>query len=260
MSGVRVGRKVAIAALGTVADGRLTGGSGETRRGRQGMARLKYGVLKGHVAGDPWSQAARHSDDVHFHLHVEVDTGGRGVFDVAVNVGTNNPDDLLMYTFCDTYVHQICQTLNDLPLGYTALEELSKLPALDFIRSDVIPTGRAGLSKNQPVGDDDPENTEPYRTLAALAQGAAAAGSPVYVFGHPYDTGMGVHDVHMNQGSSGSYTNHSGGEHNETWEDGAVLIQFRDRWVALFTAFSGQEMPTDDVTGDPSAGAVPLGG
>ena len=59
----------------------------------------------------------------------------------------------------------------------------------------------------------------------------------------------GIHDVHMNQGSIGSFTNTGSGDrgdHNRIWEDGAVFVDLGEgKWAAYFTAFTQQMVPTD---------------
>src|SRR5262249_32298174 len=61
----------------------------------------------------------------------------------------------------------------------------------------------------------------------------------------------GIHDVHMNQGSSGSFLNNGRddhNDHNEIWQDGAVIVDFgQPECSAYFTAFTQQMVPTDDL-------------
>lgn len=55
------------------------------------------------------------------------------------------------------------------------------------------------------------------------------------------------HDIHMNQGSTGSFKRTNG-----VWQDGGMLIHFEseDRWVAVFLAFQSQCWHTDDEKGN----------
>jgi hypothetical protein len=57
---------------------------------------------------------------------------------------------------------------------------------------------------------------------------------------------MGVHDIHMNQGNSGSFTKDDG-----VWQDGGLIFHFPklSQWVAVFLAFQSQAWHTDDKTG-----------
>ncbi len=64
-----------------------------------------------------------------------------------------------------------------------------------------------------------------------------------------------MHDVHMNQGSTGSFIHRPGddtNDHNDIWQDGAVLVnRSQDGWAAYFARFTQQSTPTDDL-GNPT--------
>lgn len=66
----------------------------------------------------------------------------------------------------------------------------------------------------------------------------------VFIFGEHYTNGLGVHDVHMNQGDpSGSAWYASNG----IWQDGGVVIQRPDdSFVAWLVRFNSQSLDTDD--------------
>ncbi len=80
------------------------------------------------------------------------------------------------------------------------------------------------------------------------------AGSQVFAFGSkwgPEDKpdqyfkfvpGQGVHDIHMNQGNSGSYRKDNG-----VYQDGCLILHYPDdTWLAVFLAFQSQTFDTDD--------------
>jgi hypothetical protein len=68
----------------------------------------------------------------------------------------------------------------------------------------------------------------------------------LYVFGATYSSGIGVHDVHMNQGDpNGSSFQHLDG----IWQDGGVLFQYgglQPRLEILQIKFETQSLYTDD--------------
>lgn len=65
----------------------------------------------------------------------------------------------------------------------------------------------------------------------------------VFVFGAPYTTGLGVHDVHMNQGDPPGQFRHLDG----IWQDGGTIIERPDgEFVAVITKFETQSLNTDD--------------
>lgn len=67
--------------------------------------------------------------------------------------------------------------------------------------------------------------------------------SRVYVFGQGFDTGLGVHDVHLNQGDpigSQWYPD------NGVWQDGAVMVEKPDGGVVIWQVkFNTQSLDTD---------------
>jgi uncharacterized protein YukJ len=100
-------------------------------------------------------------------------------------------------------------------------------------------------------------------SLMRLFRNAMAKNADVYIFGRKYTSGgLGIHDVHMNQGSTGSFVNNGvddHNDHNDVWQDGAVLVDLGDpEWVGYFTAFTQQLVPTDDL-GNPKQGGHSIG-
>lgn len=65
----------------------------------------------------------------------------------------------------------------------------------------------------------------------------------VYLFGEPFTTGRGIHNVHLNQGDPP-------GPHqaeNAIWQDGAVLVRYADDGVVVWQVrFNTQSLQTDD--------------
>jgi uncharacterized protein DUF2278 len=66
----------------------------------------------------------------------------------------------------------------------------------------------------------------------------------VFIFGAPYTEGLGVHDVHMNQGDpAGTQWYATDG----IWQDGCVLVERPDaKLFAWQVRFNSQAMTTDD--------------
>jgi hypothetical protein len=99
------------------------------------------------------------------------------------------------------------------------------LPALDFLRSDAL--AETGAWRVSDVMDGEADR-EPFRSVARQLQKAREAKADVYVFGRTYEGGdLGIHNVHMNQGSTSAAFLNNGtdnNDHNDVWQDGAVLI------------------------------------
>ena len=65
----------------------------------------------------------------------------------------------------------------------------------------------------------------------------------IFVFGAPFTTGLGVHDIHLNQGDPpGNFQRLDG-----IWQDGAVVVQNSSGLLSCFlTKFGTQTLHTDD--------------
>jgi len=65
----------------------------------------------------------------------------------------------------------------------------------------------------------------------------------IYILGEPFTTGLGVHNVHLNQGDPpGSHQAENG-----IWQDGAVIIQLADGGVTIWQVkFNTQSLVTND--------------
>jgi hypothetical protein len=142
-------------------------------------------------------------------------------------------------------------------------EGFNKLPskpgnlALDYIRGNLFDvTKMKPLPYNVPGKDNDlNELIDLYIQRAINSEDAI-----IYAFGEPWFNepkpdkvfgfvpGNGIHDIHMNQGSSGKFKKDNG-----VYQDGGLLIHFpsRNQWVAAFFAFQSQSFHTDDNSGDP---------
>jgi hypothetical protein len=55
---------------------------------------LAYGYVKAKLVSEPTLKPKRHKSEIQYHLHVGLNVAGDR-WDVAVNVGTNDADDLL---------------------------------------------------------------------------------------------------------------------------------------------------------------------
>jgi uncharacterized protein YukJ len=134
----------------------------------------------------------------------------------------------------------------------------SELPALDFLRSDLLANTGDWRDSDVMDGSDVPE---PAASLKRLLIKANLTNSYVYVFGRFYTEGDGIHDTHMNQGSTKSFIHRPGddsNDHNDIWQDGAVMVDLGEpEWAAYFAAFNQQLVPTDDL-GNPKPGGATI--
>lgn len=210
---------------------------------------LPYGFLKGRVLKGPHLQSKPHHKEIQYHLHVSIEIDG-APWDVAINVGTSDDDDSLQYKFAFDFHHPVVETLKAATAGQSDLTGRKALPALDFLRSDVL-SGTGDWRRSDPM--DGTDHVEPAATMSRLLWRAHDAGWTVYAFGRFYDDGDGAHDIHMNQGSTGDAYRNDGVEPpphwdgNDIWQDGALIIDRGQQGLAAYFArFTQQVTPTDD--------------
>ena len=213
---------------------------------------LTYGFASGTIRSVSGLKATHRKREIQYHLHAQLDAGD-AAWELAINVGTNDADDLLRYRLVYDFHHPLTTTLRTAGTGFTDLTGQAALPALDFRRSDVLAdTGNWRLS--DPM--DGTLHTAPAGPLERLLQKACAGGFLVHVFGRSFQDGTpGVHDIHQNQGSGPPFLNDGvsdRNDHNDVWQDGAVLVDLgNDGWAAYFAAFTQQTDRTDEL-GNPS--------
>jgi uncharacterized protein YukJ len=218
---------------------------------------LAYGYVKAKIVSKPVLKPSRHSHEIQYHLHFKLLVDGEK-WDVAINVGTNDDDDLLKYKLSYNFQHPIIQTLAGAEAGSHDLTGQTALPALDLMRSDLLAGTGKWRDSDVMDGSDVPE---PSASLKRLLLKAQQKKFDVYVFGRFYTEGDGIHDTHLNQGSTKSFIHRDGddsNDHNEIWQDGAVMVDVGEEdWAAYFAAFNQQLVPTDDL-GNPLPNAAPI--
>lgn len=184
---------------------------------------LPYGFVKTKVISEPLLKPLRRSHETQYHLHVKLQVDG-GNWDVAINVGTNDDDDLLKYKIVYDFRHSVIQALASANPGPTALTGENALPALDFSRSDVLASTGNWRDSDPMDGSYIPE---PVASLKRLLDRAKADQLNTYIFGRFFDSNDGIHDTHMNQGSTKGFIHRSdddSNDHNDIWQDGAVIV------------------------------------
>ncbi|SDE28464.1 DUF2278 family protein [Paraburkholderia lycopersici] len=218
---------------------------------------LPYGFVKAKIVSAPRLKSTRRPHEVQYHLHFGVTVNG-AQWDIAVNVGTTDADDLLKYKLAFDFRHNVLASLQSAQAGSTGLTGTDALPAIDFQRSDFL--ANTGTWRNSNVMDGS-DQVEPVASLQRLLLRAQQSSLDVYVFGRFYSEGDGMHDVHMNQGSKGEFIHRAGNDvndHNDIWQDGALLVDLGEpEWALYVAAFDQQYLPTDDL-GNPAPGSQPI--
>ena len=83
-----------------------------------------------------------------------------------------------------------------------------------------------------------------FAEAASALESILALGARVAVFGEPFTTGLGMHNIHQNQGDpAGSQW----WDENGIWQDGATATERPDgRFDVFLSKFSTQAFRTDD--------------
>lgn len=212
------------------------------------MTLPNYGVLKAR----PVDRRLGTGSNPHYQI-LAVDDQER--WRIAVNVKSQLAPSELQYLIVPQFRHAITDLLEPLEPGWHRLPSVPAGMALDYIRGNLLDfADMTPLPFNIPGPDNDlNERIDQY-----LQRAMADEQAWVYAFGEPwgpesvrdkifgFSPGRGVHDIHMNQGNSGSFVKDDG-----VWQDGGLLLRFpaQDQWVAIFLKFQSQAIHTDDVTG-----------
>lgn len=221
------------------------------------MPLKSYGVLKGRVVD---RQMELEESSPHFQVHV---MAARQDFRLAINVKSVLAPFDLLYFVNDNFQHSITDRLEKLDFGFNVIQEKDRKAegiALDYIRGNLFNvTQMKPLPFNKPGADNDLNELIDLYIQRAIASPDAT----IYAFGERFGPenikdkifhflpGNGVHDIHMNQGSSGKFQ-----QDNGIYQDGGLMIHYpsRNQWVAAFFAFQSQSFHTDDTHGNPLPG------
>jgi uncharacterized protein YukJ len=208
-----------------------------------------YSVLKGHIVDIDDKDKDK---DPHYRLFI---SDGSQTFKAAINVGSKSkvvaeklpgiPPSFLLVLLDRNYQNPIVDKLSDLPLGFTSIEKKPNTIALDYIRKNLFDPAAMEIVATTKDGD----NNDMFDTLSSIVENNVNNQNlEVYVFGSKFTKGeIGIHDVHMNQGSlDKNFTEDDG-----IYQDGGLFFHFKqqNKWIALFSAFQSQCWHTDDTSG-----------
>ncbi|MGH9225257.1 MAG: DUF2278 family protein [Acidimicrobiales bacterium] len=211
----------------------------------------RYGVLVGtltaHFRDTPDDQGRW------FHVNLRVRAEGAD-YRAAVDVDSHQSAVGVEWKVVDGLTASDLGPVSDLDEGYHDLTMTSTSGAVDYTRSRWMQSrpGCVFVAMPDPVlaflsrlfGPRVPPWSQGSNLDAAQAFEPLLAGSPkVLIFGEPFTTGLGMHNVHQNQGDpAGSQW----WAENGIWQDGATLLQRpTGRWSAFVSKFTSQSYRTD---------------
>jgi uncharacterized protein YukJ len=212
------------------------------------MPLKNYGVLRGSAV----DRRLGSGGNPHFQVHVVDDSAH---WRLAVNVESQLSPSELEFVVVDPFAHPVVDELRTLAPGFHPLDSKPGGAALDFIRGNLFdPRDLKPLPFDVPGPDNDLNEKVDHYVQRAMGDPDAAIFAfgerwgpepiPDKIFG--FAPGGGVHDLHMNQGNTGSFTRDDG-----VWQDGALILHYpaHDEWVGIFLKFQSQTWHTDDATG-----------
>jgi uncharacterized protein YukJ len=153
-------------------------------------------------------------------------------------------DPRLVYWISRRYEAPILQGLREFEPGFNDLGSDREERGLDFIRGNIVDLKKANLADHDVAGPDN----DVIDYITPILDQAISHQATIYIFGEPYVSKDGIHDVHMNQGNSEKRSMSDNG----VWQDGGIILHFPDEhWESIFLAFAVQKVHTDDHSGNP---------
>jgi uncharacterized protein YukJ len=204
------------------------------------MAIPNYSVLRGDPKG---GEVVFDQNGANPHYRIYMQDGSQA----DVNIESQDGSEVL-YVIYSNFTPPNPGLLDELQTGMTALDRVPGTLALDYVREEIngeFMVQRADMTL-LPIGTQDPNNQLKNAVVDLLNQAVADPDGAIYAFGSAYadsNGASGVHNIHMNQGNSGKFSDDNG-----TWSDGALFINLpaSNTWTALFIAFQTESWQTDD--------------
>ncbi len=204
------------------------------------MAVDRYGVVVGAV--DHFERDAKDDFGHWYHGKLYVrPAAAAALYQCAIDVDTpTDPGSGINSVSHPGVYYQVVAGLADTDLGpvaalddgFTELASTSTSGALDYVRTPAL--AKPGESAWLPNSGDNALN---------ILEAELAAATRVWAFGSHYDHGLGVHDVHMNQGDPPGPFQHL----DAIWQDGGIVMRRpTGALVAWLVRFRTQRLHTDD--------------
>lgn len=209
-----------------------------------------YGILKGKVVD---SQTERDYDTPHYQIRVQAK---KTDFRIAVNVRSKLSPPDLRFVVIENFKHPMLRGLTNLAEGFTEIPNTPNGLALDYVRGNLFEEKDLQTMPHTMSGPDNDLNDKLENYISKAIREKAT--TDIYAFGERwgpenkrdryfgFKEGNGIHDIHMNQGSTGQFKKFNG-----AWQDGGLIIHYakENKFVAIFLAFQSQCFQTNELTG-----------
>jgi uncharacterized protein YukJ len=211
----------------------------------------RYGVLSGtltsHFRDTPDSQGRW------FHVNLRVNVGAVQ-YRCAIDVDSHQSNTGVEWRVVHINAGDVAAMLA-LPPGYHDLQHTPTSGAWDYIRSPLfrvrlgcvfamMPDALTRLLMQIFESLLNVWQRGDHAQASTALEGILVTGKRVLVWGEPFTSGNGMHNIHQNQGDpAGSQW----WDENGIWQDGGTLAEQADgSWVAFINKFSTQSYRTDD--------------
>lgn len=208
-----------------------------------------YGVLIGTLIRFAREDPDNFGSWYHGKLYVQTPAGQyEGAIDVSTPAGIK-----VQYRVVPDLSRRLFASILALPSGWHLLATNASSGALDYLRSPLLRNSPGCVAvvasplidlinaffRSPQFGWIESTGDNALDVLEANLTGSQR----LFVFGAPYNTGLGVHDIHMNQGDPPGQFQHLDG----IWQDGGTIIERPGgELVAVLTKFATQSFQTDD--------------
>lgn len=208
-----------------------------------------YGVLVGGLTGHRRDTP----DDQGRWFHVNLDVAApAGQYRCAVDVDSKQSAIGVQWRIVTIHPSQLA-ALAGLAAGYHALASDPTSGALDYVRHPALRPRAGCLFVRVPsailVWLDRVLGRRTWHVgsnldAAAALESILTVGARVVIFGEPFTSGLGMHNIHQNQGDP---PNTQWYAENGIWQDGATLVQRPDgQYDAFLSKFTSQSYETDE--------------
>ncbi|HEX8119716.1 MAG TPA: DUF2278 family protein [Solirubrobacteraceae bacterium] len=209
-----------------------------------------YGVLAGTLTGH--HRDTPDNQGRWYHVHLSVSAGG-GSYDCAIDVDSHQSAVGVQWKV----LRVPASALGPVPGmadGYHELQHLASAGAIDLIRHPSLVDNPGCLFVRRPpdwlqslldsLFPRRPWTTGSYADATTALESILDVGRRTLVWGEPFTQGLGMHNVHQNQGDPVSS---QWSAENGIWQDGATMTQRPDGGFDAFVSkFSSQADRTDD--------------
>jgi hypothetical protein len=192
----------------------------------------RYGVLVGTLQGHARDQPDTQGRWYHVNLRVDAPLGR---YRCAVDVDSKQTATGVQWQRLTVVPAMVSAA--GLDPGYHELELLSSSGALDYYRHPALARRPAPYQTTSWLSGSNLE-------AATALEGILTSGRRILVFGEPFSQGLGMHNIHQNQGDpAGSQW----WAENAIWQDGGTMTVRPDGALDVFISkFSTQSMQTGD--------------